>query len=175
MFSPFLLVYEERFANHNISPQNSIFFIISALTELALGRHRKKEQRFGPSPRNNYTSGYGRGGFGRLFRRRANTDQGAFADPNALPAHTTPDQIRQSHQTEETYVPSGTDTYSHSYPPKQGEAGYTEHGIPPASAAVAPAPMTNGVTTNGAHYGNANTAVPQYGASYRYGDGTYNV
>lgn len=147
---------------------NSVFFIISALTELGLGRHRKKEQRFGPSPANNYTSGYGRGGFGRLFRRnRTNTEAG---DPNVLPAHTTPDQIRQSHQTEETYVNGGQDTLSHSYP-KYGEAGYIHD-----QGAV---PATNGVTATHNPYGNTaattNTTAPAYGASYRYGDGTYQV
>lgn len=101
----------------------SVFFIISALTELALGRHRKKEQRFGPSPANNYTSGYGskrRGGlFGFRKNKRADTDLG---DPNALPMHTSPDQVRTSYNTEATRVGEGS-PYN-----KYGEAGYNEHG-----------------------------------------------
>ncbi|KAI3401053.1 hypothetical protein diail_762 [Diaporthe ilicicola] len=101
-----------------------VFFIISALTELALGRHRKKEQRFGPSPANNYTSGYGagpkRGLFGLRNKKRADTD--GLGDPNALPMHTSPDQVRTSYNTEATRV-GETSPYN-----KYGEAGYNEHG-----------------------------------------------
>lgn len=100
-----------------------VFFIISALTELALGRHRKKEQRFGPSPANNYTSGYGskrRGLFG--LRRNKGTGNDTLGDPNALPMHTSPDQVRTSYNTEATRVGEGS-PYN-----KYGEAGYNEHG-----------------------------------------------
>ncbi|KAI7777943.1 hypothetical protein LA080_002928 [Diaporthe eres] len=100
-----------------------VFFIISALTELALGRHRKKEQRFGPSPANNYTSGYGskrRGLFG--LRRNKGTGTDGLGDPNALPMHTSPDQVRTSYNTEATRVGEGS-PYN-----KYGEAGYNEHG-----------------------------------------------
>ncbi|KAJ0116910.1 hypothetical protein J7T55_003324 [Diaporthe amygdali] len=100
-----------------------VFFIVSAVTELALGRHRKKEQRFGPSPANNYTSGYGsrkRGLFGLRRNKRADTDN--LADPNALPMHTSPDQVRTSYNTEATRVGEGS-PYA-----KYGEAGYNEHG-----------------------------------------------
>lgn len=107
-----------------------VFFIISALTELALGRHRKKEQRFGPSPANNYTSGYGsrpkRGLFGLRRNKRADTDN--LADPNALPMHTSPDQVRTSYNTEATRVGEGS-PYN-----KYGEAGYNEHGMPATHA-----------------------------------------
>lgn len=136
----------------------SIFFIISAVTELALGRHRKKEQRFGPSPANNYTSGYGNR-FGSLFKRRGTVK--TVEDPNALPMHTDPNQLRQSYTTDVTHVDGAGATTSTGYP-KYGEAGYNEHGVPPA------APM--GATTNG--FGN----VPGHGPpTGRYGDGTYNV
>lgn len=100
-----------------------VFFIISALTELALGRHRKKEQRFGPSPANNYTSGYGskrRGLFGLRRNKRADAD--GLGDPNALPMHTSPDQVRTSYNTEATRVGEGSPYNKH------GEAGYNEHG-----------------------------------------------
>lgn len=111
-------------SNHGANPSSSVFFIISALTELALGRHRKKEQRFGPSPANNYTSGYGstrkRGLFGLRRNKRADTD--GLGDPNALPMHTSPDQVRTSYNTEATRVGEGS-PYN-----KYGEAGYNEHG-----------------------------------------------
>ncbi|KUI56816.1 hypothetical protein VP1G_04129 [Cytospora mali] len=81
-----------------------VFFIFSALSEVLLARQRKKEKRFGPSPANNYTSGYGsrrRGLFG--FRRNRAT-AGTADDPNALPTHTHPDQVRDSYNTEATRV-----------------------------------------------------------------------
>lgn len=117
-------------ANHSTTPQlttsPSVFFIVSALTELALGRHRKKEQRFGPSPANNYTSGYGagpkRGLFGLRRKNRADTD--GLGDPNALPLHTSPDQVRTSYNTEATRVGEGS-PYN-----KYGEAGYPGDGVP---------------------------------------------
>lgn len=124
-----------------------VFFIISALTEFALGRHRKKEQRFGPSPSNNYTSGYGsrRGGlFGRFRRNKAN--EGMINDPNALPEHISPDQLRQSYATEQTHVDDTHPTHTNGYN-KYGESGYGQ----PAAAP----PVAN--------------------QQYRYGDGTYNV
>lgn len=86
------------------------FFIFSILTEVALARHHRKEKRFGPSPANNYTSGYGShttgataagagagaaatsgGLFSRLFHR--NRDVDATADENMLPKHTTPGEL----------------------------------------------------------------------------------
>lgn len=115
----------------------SVFFIISALTELALGRHRKKEQRFGPSPANNYTSGYGsrRGLFG-LRRKKA---AGDAEDPNALPMHTSPDQVRTSYNTEATRVGEGSP-----YANKYNEAGYNEYGT---TTQGAPAPYGDGTYT----------------------------
>ncbi|KAI1776304.1 hypothetical protein F4818DRAFT_440671 [Hypoxylon cercidicola] len=100
-----------------------IFFIISALIEFVLVRHRRKEQRFGPSPANNYTSGYGRrrGLFG-LFRRR---ETAVSEDPNILPEHAHPDQMRQSYNTEATAVENGTtyNKYQH-----DGQVAYPETG-----------------------------------------------
>jgi hypothetical protein len=43
-----------------ITDDSSVLFFISALVQLALGRHHKREKRFGPSPANGYTSGTGR-------------------------------------------------------------------------------------------------------------------
>lgn len=99
-----------------------IFFIISALVEIILVRHRRKEARFGPSPANNYTSGYGsrrKGVFG-LFRRNKAVDE---EDPNALPAHTHPDEVRPSYNTETTAVGHEPLAYN-----KRGSAGFQHDG-----------------------------------------------
>ncbi|KAJ9148334.1 Membrane-associating domain-containing protein [Pleurostoma richardsiae] len=128
------------------------FFIFSALVEVALVRHRRKEHRFGPSPNNNYTSGYGtrrrRGLFG--FRR----NRGVDTDPNAneLPEHPHPEQVRDSYATETTRV--GETTQPGVYP-KYGE---TDGGYAP--------------TTNG--YGHQTAGVTGQ-PGYRYGDGVYNA
>lgn len=78
-----------------------IFFILSLVNEWALARHHSKDKRFGPSPGNNYTSGYGKhaqpakpGLFNRVFRR--NTVRNT-SDENALPTHTTPGELSATH------------------------------------------------------------------------------
>ncbi|KAK4680041.1 hypothetical protein QC764_209500 [Podospora pseudoanserina] len=87
-----------------------ILFALSCLVNLALARHRKREKRFGPSPANDYTAGYGKkkNRFSALFGRRRGgqhqTDLGP--DPNALPVHTTPDEVRNSYGTDNTRVAS---------------------------------------------------------------------
>ncbi|KAI1391020.1 uncharacterized protein F4822DRAFT_395217 [Hypoxylon trugodes] len=110
-----------------------IFFVFSALLEVVLVRQRRKEQRFGPSPANNYTSGYAkrRGLFG-LFRRKQTADT---TDPNVLPEHTHPDQMRPSYNTETTAVGPEPTTYSkYGY---DGQTAYPETGT--ATAHTQPA------------------------------------
>lgn len=85
-----------------------IFFALTPIVSLALVRHRRKENRYGPSPANDYTQGYGRpkkfGWFG-LGRKRG--DAGAAGpNPDALPQHTTPGDVRTSYATEATRVGS---------------------------------------------------------------------
>lgn len=138
-------------ANFAVAIVAIVFFVISALTEFALGRHRKKAQRFGPSPSNNYTSGYGFRSGGGLFGRfrRNKTNDAAGLNPNSLPEHTSPDQLRQSYATEQTHVDDSLPMHTNGYN-KYGESGYAQ----PATTGVAPAAANN---------------------QYRYGDGTYNV
>ncbi|KAL0944048.1 uncharacterized protein CTRU02_201935 [Colletotrichum truncatum] len=123
-----------------------IFFIISILVEVALARHHRKEKRFGPSPKNNYTSGSGsRGGFLSSFRRRGRQD--TVTNDNTLPVHTTPDQVRNSYATETTAV-----GHDNGYPKYEGTYGNT--------------------ATNGYGHGHeTGTTQPPHG--YHYNDGTY--
>ncbi|OTB07814.1 hypothetical protein M426DRAFT_317705 [Hypoxylon sp. CI-4A] len=103
-----------------------IFFVFSALLEVVLVRHRRKEQRFGPSPANNYTSGYGskrRGPFGIFGRKKAVDDT---QNPNQLPLHTQPDQLRQSYNTETTAVGNDNGTYNKYQ--HDGQVAYPETG-----------------------------------------------
>lgn len=85
-----------------------LLFALTPFVSLALVRHRRKEMRIGPSPANDYTEGYGGRkrfnffGFGR--KRNANADPAN--NPNVLPEHSTPDDLRHSYATEQTRVGS---------------------------------------------------------------------
>lgn len=53
----------------------ALLFICTAVMQIMLVRHHKKEKRYGPSPSNNYTSGYGKKfGFGRKKKTVDNTN-----------------------------------------------------------------------------------------------------
>ncbi|KAK4250267.1 hypothetical protein C7999DRAFT_38779 [Corynascus novoguineensis] len=83
-------------------------FVLTPFVSLALVRHRRKEARFGPSPANNYTEGYGGrkrfNWFGLGRKRTTATDD--YQNPNVLPQHSTPDDLRNSYATEQTRVGS---------------------------------------------------------------------
>lgn len=86
---------------------DSFFFVFSLILTHALLRHHRKEKRIGPSPANDYTEGYGapRKRFG-IFSRKSTVRTTASQNPNALPEHTTPADIRTSYATEQTRVGS---------------------------------------------------------------------
>ncbi|KAL4912297.1 hypothetical protein BDW62DRAFT_25299 [Aspergillus aurantiobrunneus] len=63
------------------------FFLISILFQFLLGRHHKREKRFGPSPANNYT--YGTPRFWRRNKRAQENDNGQ----DMLPGHPTPHDV----------------------------------------------------------------------------------
>lgn len=165
-----------------------IFFLMSALAEIALIRHRRKAKRFGPGPANGYTSGYGskrgRGLFG-FGRKRNNT--GATEDPNALPTHTDPSQVRDSYATDQTRVGDDAAVSNGTTYNKYGESGYT---APTAAATTTDnpyysAPQTapvnpyrsepnSGITGSGPGTSMHDTAPAQYpSGNYRYDDGVY--
>lgn len=143
-----------------------IFFILSILVEIVLVRHRRKEARFGPSPANNYTSGYGkRGKFMGLFKRRGTA--ATQEDPNALPMHATPNQVRQSCNTESTAVGHEPAGY-----PKHSEAGYggqhEGHTAYPESGTTANSPHVNPHLSPHANPVYANS-TPQHNSNFSTG------
>jgi len=75
-----------------------VLFLISAIFNVLLIRHHKKEKRYGPSPSNNYTKGMGR----RPFWRRNKPIRGT-RDAELATAGTT--QPRISHETGLTAAP----------------------------------------------------------------------
>lgn len=68
-------------------------FLITAVLQVALVRHHKREKRYGPSPANNYTSGFGRRSFWR--RNKRNTRDAELATAGVHDKHG----IRPSHDT----------------------------------------------------------------------------
>ena len=55
----------------------SCLFLISAALEIVLSRARKREERYGPSPANNYTSGYGKQ---RFWQKKKNKNKSHHED-----------------------------------------------------------------------------------------------
>ncbi|GAB1314176.1 MARVEL domain-containing protein [Madurella fahalii] len=81
-----------------------VFFIISIILGVVLIRNRRKEKRLGPSPANDYTSGYGTGRNHSSLSGRKSSSTGAASSSNTLPSHTSPDDVRDSFATEQTHV-----------------------------------------------------------------------
>lgn len=82
--------------------QHSFLFLITALMQIALVRNHKKEKRYGPSPANNYTSGYGGRKWGRK-NKNAEKDAELGAVGAGVPAATLAadhhHDMRPSHDT----------------------------------------------------------------------------
>jgi len=83
-----------------------VFFFLSMFVELGLMKHHKKEKAFGPSPNNGYTAGTPRRKFWqRKQRRNRDMELGQpKIHPDALPAHSTPADVRPSYATDTTAV-----------------------------------------------------------------------
>jgi len=79
----------------------AVFFPISALMQVALVRHHKKEKRYGPGPSNNYTSGYGPRNFWRRGGKKQHTRDAELATAGGLAAGHKHD-TRPSHDTNYT-------------------------------------------------------------------------
>lgn len=84
-----------------VSVLGAFLFLISAVVQLALGRHHKKEKRFGPGPSNGYTRGSG-----VKFWQRRKARRTGLRDPEmagGVPASTTlapgATDVRPSHDT----------------------------------------------------------------------------
>jgi len=98
-----------------------LFFLLSALVEIALWRHHKSEKKYGPGPANGYTAGSG----SRKFWQRRNRNVDAtmasggiglekpnHINSNSLPTHATPSDARASYQTDNTMVSPESAVYN---------------------------------------------------------------
>jgi hypothetical protein len=88
-------------------------FLVSAVWQVMLVRHHKKEKRFGPSPSNNYTKGSR-----RPFWKRNKAPKGT-RDAEMATAHTGHGHNRLSHETGTTLG-----NHAHTTEPKYGQPGY---------------------------------------------------
>ena len=75
----------------------AFLFIITAAMQIALVRHHKKEKRYGPSPSNNYTSGFGKRKFWQRKPKGGNATRDTEMGAGGLSA-PGPD-MRPSHET----------------------------------------------------------------------------
>jgi len=91
----------------------AFLFLITAVWQVLMVRHHKKEKKYGPSPANNYTSGSGRRPFWRR-NRRTNRDMEVAGAVGA------------SRPSAETGTTLGNNAYAPE--PKYGEPGYGQPG-----------------------------------------------
>ena len=90
----------------------ALLFICTAVMQIMLVRHHRKEKRYGPSPSNNYTSGYGsKFGFGRK-KAAPTTNKDQEAGAGGL-GYNAPD-TRVSHETGYTGSAAAPHTHGHS-------------------------------------------------------------
>lgn len=157
-----------------VSIVGAFVFFIAAIFQLALGRHHRREKRYGPSPANGYTSGSA--GNRRFWQRRSRRTTfskdaeavGAFGTGTALAAGAHHD-TRPSHETAYTgstvtapgtyagnkYDPTGPNLATDPVVPSSGPAdirgshGYHTH---PTGTAVNPYGYENTTRTAATNY-----------------------
>jgi len=99
-------------------------FFITAIVQLLLVKHHRKEKRYGPGPSNNYTSGAGRRPFWKRNKNVTSTRDAEMATAGAAGAQHT---IRPSHDTGYTGTTTGNGVNGLDEA-KYGEAGYGQAG-----------------------------------------------
>ncbi|KAH7122255.1 hypothetical protein B0J11DRAFT_531036 [Dendryphion nanum] len=104
-------------ASFAVAIAGALLFLIAALVQVALGRHHKKEKRFGPSPANNYTRGSG-----IKFWQRRRAKRSGLHDPEMAGAAAAP-------RVSSTLAPGATHDYRHSH-----DTAYTGSTVAPHSA-----------------------------------------
>jgi len=127
----------------------AILFLCTAAMQLLLVRHHKKEKRLGPSPGNNYTSGYGKKRFG--FGRNKNRDSAKAAEAGAFSSPTTNNRVSgETGYTGTTVGGPGYDAYhkdeTAAYPARGAHSGY--YTAPTGTATSNPYGYNNTTTWN---------------------------
>jgi hypothetical protein len=104
----------------------SVFFFLSIFAEYGLIQYRRKERAFGPSPNNGYTAGSPKRKFWQRSRKDRDAEfMAADKNPDALPVHTSPTDVRTSYATDATAVGNEpiTSKYGNTAPVSSGANG----------------------------------------------------
>lgn len=111
--------------------ENSALFLISAIVQVLLARHHKKEKRFGPSPANNYTRGSGAKFWQRRRKNRGVRDPEMVGSvPGTTATGTTgtlapgAHDYRPSHDTAYTGTTAARESATYDSPHKPLAGGY---------------------------------------------------
>lgn len=106
----------------------AILFLCTAAMQLLLVRHHKKEKRFGPSPDNNYTSGYSKKRFGMFGKKNKNRNSMKAAEAGTISSPTNNRVSGETGYTGTTVGGPGYDTYAKeetaAYPARGAHSGY---------------------------------------------------
>jgi len=89
-----------------------VFFLISALLEIAMWRHHRAEKKYGPSPANDYTTGYPHR---RFWHRKGRRDAELAAGAGGLAAEKHHHDQRTSYATDNTAVGSTGEPVNYKY------------------------------------------------------------
>lgn len=155
-----------------VSIVGAVLFLITALMQIALSRRHKKESRYGPSPANNYTSGYG-GSKRKFWQRKPKnaTEKEAELGGAGLAASSgaAPADLRPSHDT--AYTGSTVAAPNGTYAKKELEqgphaphaAGYDPHGTSNGLVHDAPVATSGRGTYMDYGHGGASGVANPYG------------
>ncbi|EXJ94398.1 hypothetical protein A1O1_02792 [Capronia coronata CBS 617.96] len=120
-----------------VSICNIFLFLVTAVVQVLLARHHRKEKRFGPGPTNNYTSGTARQPFWRRSRKTGYTRDAEMATGAGIggntPAHNAT-TVRPSHETGMTGSTVNAGHNPMTTEPKYGQPGYGMQGYSAPSA-----------------------------------------
>lgn len=100
-----------------VSILNIFLFLITAVLQVFLVKHHRKEKRYGPSPSNNYTAGLGKGKFWKRNKAAKGTRDAEMATAGNAPG-------RISHDTDMTGVTANNGYAPATIQPKYGQPGY---------------------------------------------------
>ncbi|KAI9707882.1 MAG: hypothetical protein M1820_004488 [Bogoriella megaspora] len=115
----------------------AFLFIFTALLQIGLVRHHKREKRYGPSPANNYTSGSG--GRRRFWqRKRRDPNYGKDSELGTVGAGVPPADLRPSHDTGYTGTTMGTAGGANNISPYKPETAHHGYHTQPTGTAVNP-------------------------------------
>lgn len=106
----------------------ALLFLCTAAMQILLVRHHKKEKRFGPSPGNNYTSGYSKKRFGMFGKKDKNRNSMKAAEAGTVSSPTNNRVSGETGYTGTTVGGPGYDTYAKeetaAYPARGAHSGY---------------------------------------------------